>query len=114
MLQITENAMDPIHAVFLHARVSGAQFAETWGQMGVVDFHERDDVASVAVAGVVSLISFSSSGASRSFVRESPAVCGECLRIAPRSPRPARASRGRPTWHDRGVRAPTGLRAAAS
>jgi phenylpropionate dioxygenase-like ring-hydroxylating dioxygenase large terminal subunit len=41
-LQITENAMDPVHAVFLHARVSGAQFAETWGQMGVRDFHERE------------------------------------------------------------------------
>jgi phenylpropionate dioxygenase-like ring-hydroxylating dioxygenase large terminal subunit len=40
-LQITENAMDPVHAVFLHARISGPQFAETWGQMGVHDFHER-------------------------------------------------------------------------
>jgi hypothetical protein len=41
-LQITENAMDPVHAVFLHARVTGPQFAETWGQMGVRDFHERE------------------------------------------------------------------------
>jgi phenylpropionate dioxygenase-like ring-hydroxylating dioxygenase large terminal subunit len=41
-LQITENAMDPVHAVFLHARVSGPQFAETWGQMGVHEFHERE------------------------------------------------------------------------
>ena len=40
-LQITENAMDPVHAVFLHARVTGPQFAETWGQMGVREFHER-------------------------------------------------------------------------
>ncbi|MEE8280433.1 MAG: aromatic ring-hydroxylating dioxygenase subunit alpha [Alphaproteobacteria bacterium] len=41
-LQITENAMDPVHAVFLHARVTGPQFAETWGQMGVREFHERE------------------------------------------------------------------------
>ena len=41
-LQIAENAMDPVHAVFLHARVSGPQFAETWGRMGVRDFHERE------------------------------------------------------------------------
>ncbi|MDX1575441.1 MAG: aromatic ring-hydroxylating dioxygenase subunit alpha [Kiloniellales bacterium] len=41
-LQITENAMDPVHAVFLHARVSGPQFAETWGRMGVHEFHERE------------------------------------------------------------------------
>ena len=41
-LQITENAMDPVHAVFLHARVSGPQFAESWGQMGVHEFHERE------------------------------------------------------------------------
>jgi len=41
-LQITENAMDPVHAVFLHVRVSGPQFAETWGRMGVHEFHERE------------------------------------------------------------------------
>ncbi len=41
-VQITENAMDPVHAVFLHARVSGAQFAENWDQLGVRDFHQRE------------------------------------------------------------------------
>lgn len=39
-LQITENAMDPVHAVFLHGRVSGPQFAETWAEMGICDFYE--------------------------------------------------------------------------
>ena len=41
-LQIAENAMDPVHAVFLHAQISGPQFADTWGLMGVRDFHERE------------------------------------------------------------------------
>jgi len=41
-VQITENAMDPVHAVFLHARVSGAQFAENWDQLGVRDFYRRE------------------------------------------------------------------------
>ena len=41
-LQITENAMDPVHAVFLHAQISGPQFADTWGLMGVRDFHEKE------------------------------------------------------------------------
>ncbi len=40
-LQITENAMDPVHAVFLHARVSGPQFADTWGQLSVKEYYER-------------------------------------------------------------------------
>ena len=39
-LQIAENAMDPVHAVFLHAQISGPQFADTWGRLGVTDFHE--------------------------------------------------------------------------
>ncbi len=41
-LQITENAMDPVHAVFLHVRVSGPQFAESWGQLSVKEFYERE------------------------------------------------------------------------
>ncbi len=40
-LQITENAMDPVHAVFLHVRATGPQFDQAWGQIGVRDFHER-------------------------------------------------------------------------
>ena len=40
-LQIFENAMDPVHSVFLHTRVSGAQFSDSWGELSVVDFHER-------------------------------------------------------------------------
>ena len=41
-LQIVENAMDPFHGVFLHARVSGTHFFDSWAKFGVVDFHERD------------------------------------------------------------------------
>ena len=41
-LQITENAMDPVHAVFLHVRATGPQFAETWGQLSVKKFHRRE------------------------------------------------------------------------
>ena len=40
-LQITENAMDPVHAVFLHVRATGPQFDEVWGQIGIRDFYER-------------------------------------------------------------------------
>ncbi len=41
-MQIVENAMDPFHGVFLHARVSGTQFFDSWAKLGIVDFHERD------------------------------------------------------------------------
>ena len=41
-LQIVENAMDPFHGVFLHARVSGTHFFDTWARLGIVDFHERE------------------------------------------------------------------------
>ena len=41
-LQIVENAMDPFHGVFLHARVSGTHFFDSWAKFGIVDFHERD------------------------------------------------------------------------
>ena len=41
-LQIVENAMDPFHGVFLHARVSGSHFFDTWAKLGIVDFHERE------------------------------------------------------------------------
>lgn len=40
-LQICENSMDPVHAVFLHTRVSGSQFFPSWGELPVVEFHER-------------------------------------------------------------------------
>jgi len=41
-MQIVENAMDPFHGVFLHARVSGTHFFDSWAKLGIVDFHERD------------------------------------------------------------------------
>ena len=40
-LQVHENVMDPAHAVFLHTRVSYAQFeAEIWGQLPRMEFLE--------------------------------------------------------------------------
>ncbi len=39
-LQLHENMMDPIHAVFLHARVAGVQLTDAWGAMPVYDFRE--------------------------------------------------------------------------
>lgn len=41
-LQITENALDPVHAVFLHVRATGPQFSDTWGQLSVKEFHNRE------------------------------------------------------------------------
>jgi hypothetical protein len=40
-LQIAENSIDPMHAVFLHARATGPQFHDTWGELPVLKFHER-------------------------------------------------------------------------
>jgi phenylpropionate dioxygenase-like ring-hydroxylating dioxygenase large terminal subunit len=41
-LQVSENSMDPFHTPFLHTRMSGVQFEEAWGELPVVDFHERE------------------------------------------------------------------------
>ena len=42
-LQVTENAMDPFHSVFLHARVAGAQFKElaAFAELPIPKWHER-------------------------------------------------------------------------
>jgi phenylpropionate dioxygenase-like ring-hydroxylating dioxygenase large terminal subunit len=37
-LQVYENTQDPVHTVFLHTRMSGAQFGAAWGEMQVVDY----------------------------------------------------------------------------
>lgn len=37
-LQRWENSQDPVHSVFLHTRISGVQFAESWGELSVVDW----------------------------------------------------------------------------
>jgi phenylpropionate dioxygenase-like ring-hydroxylating dioxygenase large terminal subunit len=42
-LQVWENFMDPIHAVFLHTRLTNVQFTQAWGEMPTVDFGELDD-----------------------------------------------------------------------
>ena len=39
-LQVVENAMDPVHSVFLHSRVFGPSFSDAWGRMTVREFHE--------------------------------------------------------------------------
>ena len=42
-LQIVENAMDPVHAVFLHTRNHGPSFSEAWGQLSVKEYHSADE-----------------------------------------------------------------------
>ena len=37
-LQVLENTQDPVHSVFLHTRVSGVQFHESWGALPVVEW----------------------------------------------------------------------------
>ena len=39
-LQIQENAMDPVHAVFLHTTISGTQFTEGFGAMPELKWQE--------------------------------------------------------------------------
>ena len=41
-LQITENGIDPVHSMFLHTLVNGPQFAEEWGILGDVKYHDHD------------------------------------------------------------------------
>lgn len=39
-LQILDNGMDPVHAVFLHTRSSKVQFSEAYGKLGVFEWQE--------------------------------------------------------------------------
>jgi nitrite reductase/ring-hydroxylating ferredoxin subunit len=39
-LQIKENSMDPVHTAFLHTIVSGCQFTEAFGDVGVMEWQE--------------------------------------------------------------------------
>ena len=41
-LQVSENSMDPYHTPFLHTRMSGVQFEDIWGELPVVEYHERE------------------------------------------------------------------------
>ena len=41
-LQIFENAMDPVHSVFLHTRVNGPSFSDSWGAMSVKEFYKTE------------------------------------------------------------------------
>ena len=42
-LQVQENAMDPIHAVYLHALVGNVQLSDTWGEVPTYEFYECGD-----------------------------------------------------------------------
>ena len=37
-LQVLENCQDPTHSCFLHTRMSGVQFAESWGELPELDY----------------------------------------------------------------------------
>jgi phenylpropionate dioxygenase-like ring-hydroxylating dioxygenase large terminal subunit len=37
-LQIAENTQDPVHSCFLHTKISGTQFDESWGVIPVIDW----------------------------------------------------------------------------
>ena len=39
-LQVLENTQDPVHSVFLHTRISGVQFAPSWGALPELDYVE--------------------------------------------------------------------------
>ena len=41
-LQVVENAMDPVHAVFLHTRNHGPAFSEAWGQLSIKEYYAVD------------------------------------------------------------------------
>jgi len=42
-LQVHENLMDPLHAVFLHSRMGEIQLTEAWGEMPAVEWFEKGD-----------------------------------------------------------------------
>ena len=42
-LQVSENPMDPIHSVFLHTRVTRAQFNPAWGAKGILEWHRMKE-----------------------------------------------------------------------
>jgi len=41
-LQVAENTMDPMHAVFLHSRERDMHFASTWGEPPLIEWYEGD------------------------------------------------------------------------
>lgn len=49
-LQAHENSMDPIHSVFLHTRMSGVQFSDSFGALPIVKYRQTElGVISTAV-----------------------------------------------------------------
>jgi len=42
-LQVHENLMDPLHAVFLHSRMGEVQLTAAWGEMPVTEWSEHGD-----------------------------------------------------------------------
>ena len=49
-LQVHENLMDPVHAVFLHAKMGNVQFTAAWGEEPVTEWGEIDGRAVFYVA----------------------------------------------------------------
>ncbi|MSP52440.1 MAG: aromatic ring-hydroxylating dioxygenase subunit alpha [Alphaproteobacteria bacterium] len=41
-IQVFENIMDPVHGVFLHTRIAGTQFSDSFGDLPLLEFHESD------------------------------------------------------------------------
>ena len=41
-VQVFENIMDPIHGVFLHTRIAGTQFSDSFGDLPMLEFYESD------------------------------------------------------------------------
>lgn len=42
-LQVHENLMDPLHAVFLHTRMGSTQITDAWGEMPITEYGEEGD-----------------------------------------------------------------------
>ena len=42
-LQVHENLMDPLHAVFLHTRMGSTQITDAWGEMPITEYGELGD-----------------------------------------------------------------------
>ena len=41
-LQVFENIMDPVHAVFLHTHIAGTQFSDAFGDLPLLEFRESE------------------------------------------------------------------------
>jgi len=51
-LQTAENVIDPFHTVFLHTRISGSQFSESFGEMPLVEWRPMPSGAGIYLVNV--------------------------------------------------------------